>query len=360
MLWAMNTGHEGSLSTCHANSPVDALRRLEVMVLIGRARPAARGRARPAHRRRRPRGAGRPRLATGGGGSPRSPRWSTRPGDGQRIRLLAGPDGLHDLPARPPRRPASRRRTRRGAGERRSAGAGRGRRSCSLVGLPARPPAGRRPRRRRAVGRRRRRPPSSGCAAPDRARPPAARRRDAQLPEALDRLAVRAAGRAAPSARALGRAGRHRPPTRSATDLRPVAPGRCEHGAPRRRRAGARGRSAPTRRADVAPRGGRARARRRRPAARSPEPSTASPPPCASAAAPGRGPCPGHPGPGLGRRARRGAARLRRPGGHHRARRRGVPRHQPVGAGLPGRSALGARRRRGRRGWRRITAEATR
>jgi len=29
----MNTGHEGSLSTCHANSPLDALRRLEVMVL---------------------------------------------------------------------------------------------------------------------------------------------------------------------------------------------------------------------------------------------------------------------------------------------------------------------------------------
>lgn len=33
MLWAMNTGHDGSLSTVHANSPVDALRRLEVMVL---------------------------------------------------------------------------------------------------------------------------------------------------------------------------------------------------------------------------------------------------------------------------------------------------------------------------------------
>ncbi|MCB1004269.1 MAG: Flp pilus assembly complex ATPase component TadA, partial [Acidimicrobiales bacterium] len=33
MLQAMNTGHEGSLSTCHANSPVDALRRLETMVL---------------------------------------------------------------------------------------------------------------------------------------------------------------------------------------------------------------------------------------------------------------------------------------------------------------------------------------
>jgi pilus assembly protein CpaF len=35
MLQAMNTGHEGSLSTCHANSPRDALRRLETMVLMG-------------------------------------------------------------------------------------------------------------------------------------------------------------------------------------------------------------------------------------------------------------------------------------------------------------------------------------
>ena len=35
MLQAMNTGHEGSLSTCHANSPDDALRRLETMVLRG-------------------------------------------------------------------------------------------------------------------------------------------------------------------------------------------------------------------------------------------------------------------------------------------------------------------------------------
>ena len=34
MLWAMNTGHEGSLSTCHANSPHDALRRLEAMALL--------------------------------------------------------------------------------------------------------------------------------------------------------------------------------------------------------------------------------------------------------------------------------------------------------------------------------------
>jgi Flp pilus assembly CpaF family ATPase len=34
MLQAMNTGHEGSLSTCHANSADDALRRIETMVLM--------------------------------------------------------------------------------------------------------------------------------------------------------------------------------------------------------------------------------------------------------------------------------------------------------------------------------------
>jgi pilus assembly protein CpaF len=35
MLQAMNTGHDGSLTTIHANSPRDALRRLEAMVLMG-------------------------------------------------------------------------------------------------------------------------------------------------------------------------------------------------------------------------------------------------------------------------------------------------------------------------------------
>jgi pilus assembly protein CpaF len=34
LLQAMNTGHDGSLSTCHANSPVDGLRRLETMSLM--------------------------------------------------------------------------------------------------------------------------------------------------------------------------------------------------------------------------------------------------------------------------------------------------------------------------------------
>ena len=35
MLQAMNTGHEGSLTTVHANSPRDAMSRLETMVLMG-------------------------------------------------------------------------------------------------------------------------------------------------------------------------------------------------------------------------------------------------------------------------------------------------------------------------------------
>jgi pilus assembly protein CpaF len=37
MLQAMNTGHEGSLSTCHANTPEDALRRIESMILMSGA-----------------------------------------------------------------------------------------------------------------------------------------------------------------------------------------------------------------------------------------------------------------------------------------------------------------------------------
>ena len=34
MLQAMNTGHEGSMTTCHANSPRDALKRVETMALM--------------------------------------------------------------------------------------------------------------------------------------------------------------------------------------------------------------------------------------------------------------------------------------------------------------------------------------
>ena len=34
MLQAMNTGHEGSLTTCHANTPRDAIARLETMIMM--------------------------------------------------------------------------------------------------------------------------------------------------------------------------------------------------------------------------------------------------------------------------------------------------------------------------------------
>ena len=34
MMQAMNTGHEGSITTLHANNPVDALNRLETMILM--------------------------------------------------------------------------------------------------------------------------------------------------------------------------------------------------------------------------------------------------------------------------------------------------------------------------------------
>src|SRR5690349_24944655 len=37
MLQAMNTGHEGSLTTVHANTPRDAVSRLEVMVSLANA-----------------------------------------------------------------------------------------------------------------------------------------------------------------------------------------------------------------------------------------------------------------------------------------------------------------------------------
>jgi pilus assembly protein CpaF len=37
MLQAMNTGHDGSMTTCHANSALDAFSRLETMVMMGTA-----------------------------------------------------------------------------------------------------------------------------------------------------------------------------------------------------------------------------------------------------------------------------------------------------------------------------------
>ena len=40
MLQAMNTGHDGSLTTMHANSPDEAIARLETLVLMAGARAA--------------------------------------------------------------------------------------------------------------------------------------------------------------------------------------------------------------------------------------------------------------------------------------------------------------------------------
>jgi len=101
MLQAMNTGHEGSLSTCHANTPPDALRRLETMVLMGDvALPlaAVRDQIRAAldvvvQVARRP--GGRRRIVAVDEVVDSEGPALTRP--------LAGIDGLHDLPTRPAR-----------------------------------------------------------------------------------------------------------------------------------------------------------------------------------------------------------------------------------------------------------------
>jgi pilus assembly protein CpaF len=103
MLWAMNTGHEGSLSTCHANSPVDALRRLELMVLgAGLDLPldAVRDQLAAAldlvvHVAR---------LDGGRRGVTAVAEVLDPPRPGQRVRALADPAGLHDLPTRGGRR----------------------------------------------------------------------------------------------------------------------------------------------------------------------------------------------------------------------------------------------------------------
>ncbi len=103
MLQAMNTGHEGSLSTCHANSPPDALARLGSMIAAGETPlPLAAAREllvaaidlvvqveRGADGRRRVVAVAEPEPGTTG-----------------RVRQLADRDGLRALPSRPPRRPA--------------------------------------------------------------------------------------------------------------------------------------------------------------------------------------------------------------------------------------------------------------
>src|SRR4029078_625372 len=88
MLQAMTTGHDGSLSTGHANSPKDMLRRLETMVLMtgytvplrgvpcGRATGAPGGRSASRSRRRSTSSSTRHASRTGPARSSTSPRSS--------------------------------------------------------------------------------------------------------------------------------------------------------------------------------------------------------------------------------------------------------------------------------------------
>ena len=106
MLQAMNTGHDGSLSTIHANGPTDALRRLETLVLMADVDlplAAVREQVRAAvdlivQLRRGP---GGERLICEVAEVP-------MPGttdSGNATRSLAGNDGVWRLPSRPARSP---------------------------------------------------------------------------------------------------------------------------------------------------------------------------------------------------------------------------------------------------------------
>ena len=95
----MNTGHDGCLSTCHANSPPDALGRLETMVLMagaGLPLQAVRDQISAAvdfivHMARAPAGA---RRVVGVAEVRRGP---------ERLVMLADASGLRTLPQEPPR-----------------------------------------------------------------------------------------------------------------------------------------------------------------------------------------------------------------------------------------------------------------
>jgi pilus assembly protein CpaF len=111
MLQAMNTGHEGSLSTCHANGPADALRRLETMVLTGSvALPLVAVReqvsaaidmvVQVARRLDGTRAVVEVAEVVATNGDDPAPEGRAPEG---RVRRLAGRDGLHRLPERPRR-----------------------------------------------------------------------------------------------------------------------------------------------------------------------------------------------------------------------------------------------------------------
>ncbi|HEX7277749.1 MAG TPA: CpaF family protein [Acidimicrobiales bacterium] len=111
MLQAMNSGHEGSLSTCHANSPDDALRRLETMVLMGDVGlPLAAVRAQVeaaldlvVQVARRPDGSRRVVAVAEVVDHPGWAQAAAGAGEPARTRLVAGPDAVTALPTRPAR-----------------------------------------------------------------------------------------------------------------------------------------------------------------------------------------------------------------------------------------------------------------
>jgi pilus assembly protein CpaF len=99
LLLAMNTGHEGALSTCHANSTADALWRLETMVLLAES-------GLPLDAVRRQLGASLDlvvMVARRPDGSRAVVEVAELDADGGGVRVLADAAGLHALPARLPR-----------------------------------------------------------------------------------------------------------------------------------------------------------------------------------------------------------------------------------------------------------------
>lgn len=102
MLQAMNTGHEGSLTTCHANSPLDALRRVETMVLMGDvALPLAAVRDQAASALDMV-----VQVSRGCDGGRRLTEVAELVGPGE-VRHLASDEAVHDAPRRPPRSPSA-------------------------------------------------------------------------------------------------------------------------------------------------------------------------------------------------------------------------------------------------------------
>ncbi|HZQ28106.1 MAG TPA: CpaF family protein [Acidimicrobiales bacterium] len=101
LLQAMNTGHDGSLSTCHANSPPDALRRLETMVLMAKV-------ALPLVAVRQQIGAALDlvvQVARRSDGTRRVVQVAEVTADPPAVRVLADADTVLAAPERPPRAP---------------------------------------------------------------------------------------------------------------------------------------------------------------------------------------------------------------------------------------------------------------